>query len=76
MIQPRGIDLKRWADSLVVDFPTQSIPMLGSGENDWKDWGNDVVSEDIFSQAGAPDTSSYNDWESWANAVFQTMANY
>lgn len=75
MIIPINISLKLWADSLIIDFPDDNVPILRD-ESDWKSWGNFLVQENTFVNNGAPGTVAYSDWKQWAQDVFKTMANY
>lgn len=72
---PKRTDLKTWAASLVIDFPTDNIPLL-TDANNWKYWGSLLVEEQSFSDNGAPSPNRYNDWQKWAEDVFKTMASY
>ena len=74
MILPLYIDFLDWAASLVIDFPTENIPVLYN-ENDWKDYGNQLVLCDSFYDAGAPGTDSYDDRQKWAMDVYFAMMN-
>jgi len=75
MMIPRFTTLKQWAHSLVIDFPSDNIPILRN-EEDWKGWGNMLIQENSFSSAGAPGTQNYSNWVEWAKDVFHTMANF
>lgn len=74
MMIPTFTDLKTWAASLLIDFPREDIPVLSN--QDWKEWGDELVQTDAFNKEGAPGTHFYSDWKKWAEAVFYTMANY
>lgn len=74
MMVPKYTTLQDWADSLVIDFPGDNIPILKE-EGDWKTWGNTLIQETSFSDNGAPGTATFEDWTSWAEAVFYVMAN-
>lgn len=74
MILPESTDLKTWAASLVVDFPTDDIPLL-SNELEWKEWGNRLIQSTSFSSSGAPNTFGFTNWRQWAQMFFFTMAN-
>jgi hypothetical protein len=74
MMLPINTTLKRWADSLIVDFPFDDIPILSNEEN-WKDWGNFLIQRTSFANNQAPGTSPFNDRFAWAMAVYKQMAN-
>lgn len=73
-MNPDQSTLEDWASSLVIDFPTDDIPSVWSG--DWRSFGNALAQCDSFLKAGAPGTFSFNEWKPWAMAVFQTMVNF
>jgi hypothetical protein len=73
MMLPQFTTLKKWADSLIIDFPTDNIPIL-LDETKWKEWGNMLVQENSFSRNAAPGPQGYAAWPEWAMAVFYTMA--
>jgi hypothetical protein len=75
MVIPLDIPLQKWADSLVIDFPNDNIPLLYN-ESNWRTWGNFLVEENSFLSNYAPSTKSFRDWKQWAMAVFLTMANF
>lgn len=74
MMLPVHTDLKTWASSLVIDFPSDNVPLYTPG-SDWKVWGNFLIQENSFLANHAPGTSKFNDWNEWAMAVFRQMAN-
>jgi hypothetical protein len=71
MILPEYISLRDWADSLITDFPNDNIPILYN-EEEWKEWGNDVIYETHFENLNAPSTDLYDNWKDWAYALYQT----
>lgn len=71
MIIPEYISLRDWAASLIVDFPADNLPILYN-EEEWKDWGNDVILSPSFERTNAPRTDSYSEWSDWAKALYQT----
>ncbi len=75
MVNPEGITLLLWADSLTVDFPLDNIPIL-IDEDQWKSWGEDLVASTSFAQNEVPSTAFYSEWQTWARDVYYTMANY
>lgn len=74
MTLPKDIDFMLWWSSLVVDFPMDNIPFLPD-ESQWKEYGNYLVRENSFSDAGAPGTQTFSDKFEWAQAVFKCMAH-
>lgn len=72
MMQPIYTDLKKWAASLIIDFPLDFVPVL-MNEDDWKIWGNSLAQCNSFATNGAPGTGEYDDWQKYAEAVYYTM---
>jgi hypothetical protein len=77
MIIPKEdlVDFDYWANSLVIDFPTDNITIF-SHNGSWKNWADQLVQENSFSSQGAPTSDLFSDRWEWAMALFKTMANY
>ena len=75
MILPKGITLKNFAASLIIDFPNDNIPIL-TDEKKWKKWGSLVVQETTFANNGAPGPGRFKDATQWTQALFKTMASF
>lgn len=74
MMIPDFTDLQTWASSLIIDFPTDDIPIL-KNENEWKLWGDMLSQCTTFLENNSPGTQSYTDWKKWAQRVFFCMNN-
>lgn len=75
MIIPKSTTFTNWAQSLLIDFPRDNIPIL-KNEDAWKEFGDLLVQSNSFSRAGAPGTSFYSDKWTWAMDIFRAMANF
>jgi hypothetical protein len=75
MMIPKSASFKDWAQSLLIDFPRDNIPIL-KNEESWKEFGDALVQENSFSRAGAPGTAFYQDKWIWAMDLFRAMANF
>lgn len=73
-MEPVFTNLSNWAASLIIDFPDDIIPILYNEDN-WKEWGNQLVIADTFLQNNVPGTGTFNTWEAWATEVFLTLAD-
>lgn len=71
MILPEFISLRDWADSLIIDFPNDNVPIIYN-EEDWKRWGNSVVTGPSFQSLQAPNTDLYDNWQDWAFVLYRT----
>jgi hypothetical protein len=74
MMIPEATDLRSWAASIIIDFPTDDIPILDNDEN-WKEWGDKLAGCTTFIENNSPSTHGYIDWKSWAERVFFCMSN-
>ena len=75
MMIPKSTSFTNWAQSLLIDFPRDNVPIL-KREEDWKSFGDMLAQENSFSRAGAPGTSVYSDKWVWAMDLFRAMANF
>ena len=75
MIMPVDITFPLWAQSLIIDFPTDNIPQFIE-EHDWKLWGNFVAQEVSFAAQGAPGTHGFKEPLAWAMAVYNQMVDF
>ena len=75
MIWFKDISLKLWADTLIRDFERDNVPVL-EDENNWREWGNQLIREPSFAQAGCPQTQGFESVEEWAQAVCGAMADF
>lgn len=73
MIIPSFVSLLDWANSLLIDFPSENVPVLYN--DNWKEWGNMLIDGPLFSANGAPPTDTYSEWQPWAYAVYLAMLN-
>lgn len=74
MMLPQFTNLTTWANSLIIDFPKDNIPFLDKEEN-WHQWGNNLIQCNSFIKNNAPSTNTYEDWKPWAQRVFFCMTN-
>ena len=75
MISPVNIAFPLWAQSLIIDFPTDNIPVYIEG-HDWKLWGDFVSQEISFAKQGVPGTQGFEERMSWAMVVYNQMSNF
>lgn len=74
MTLPINIDFTSWANSLVVDFPKENIPLYRE-DDDWRLFGNVIAELTSFANNGTPGTENFEEPMAWAMAVFKQMAN-
>jgi len=73
MVIPINIPLELWAATIIEDFPSDNIPVLGNKDS-WKAWGDLLAQENSFSANAAPGTERYSDPFEWAMAVYSVMS--
>jgi hypothetical protein len=69
MINPSLVGLKEWADSLIVDYPDQNVPIL-LFEMDWQRWASELIKSSIFSNSSIPNPHNLIEWREWARWVY------
>jgi hypothetical protein len=78
MIIPIGISDDEWevdwANSLLIDFPNDNIPILTSPRN-WRNWGSQLVQSTSFSENNAPGPAFEKDFKTYAERLFYVMSN-
>ena len=73
IVDPRGIDLKSWADSLCLDLDEYAvIPQLYNAEK-WQDWAAGLVTINGISQLNPPSHYQFSDWREWAVRFYQVL---
>lgn len=73
MMQPINTTLQEWAQSLIVDFPYDNVPILLE-DAEWKEWGNFLGTELTFADNTIPQTDTYDTWDIWANDVYLCLS--
>jgi hypothetical protein len=74
MMLPEETTLTLWANSLIIDFPYDNVPLL-INESRWKEWGNELIGAHSFISNDVPTPNNYNDWQTWAYDVYFLMCN-
>jgi hypothetical protein len=71
LIDPRTVDLRLWADSVVFDL--EQFGPIGRLENEteWQDWGAGLIGINGISQRNPPSPYQYDDWKEWAIRFYQ-----
>jgi hypothetical protein len=75
MIMPQYSTPKIWAASLIIDFPTDNVPILNN-EKEWRLWGDILVQSNSFTTNGCPFPKSYSNFNDWSSAVYRTMVDF
>lgn len=71
LIDPRGMDLRLWADAVIFDL--EKFGPLGQlmDESEWKDWAAGIIGVNGISQLNPPSPYQFDDWREWAIRFYQ-----
>ncbi len=73
MIDPHGMTLIDWADSVILSVgDAWSFGRLDD-ENEWQDWATGFLKASPFSTRAAPDPYQFDDWREWAMRVYPML---
>ncbi len=74
MIDPRGMSLVDWADSLVLLVNGQGWAFgRVTNEADWQDWAVGFVRAGGLATRTLPDPHAFTDWRKWAERVYPML---
>lgn len=72
--QPVMIELRDWADQVVLDLDSFG-PIRRLGEDgDWQTWGTQFQTISGLSQKNPPDPRYFNDWREWATRLYGVLS--
>ncbi len=66
MIDPIGLTLRDWADSVILDNGDAFSFGKLIDENAWQDWAAAFTVAQPFAQRAVPDPYQFDDWREWA----------
>jgi len=72
MINQSVINPSEWANSLIVDYPSQNIIILRDEEK-WQSWAAELTKSSIFSNSSIPNPHSFVEWRDWAKNVYAIL---
>ena len=73
MIDPEGMNLLDWADSVILELGTpDGIGRLDSWQ-DWQEWAAGLVRASPFTQRSLPDPYAFTDWRDWAMLAYPML---
>lgn len=73
MIDPRGMRLQDWADSVILALGDKWAYGTLSSEADWQNWAVGFVRASEFTQRTLPDPFQFDDWREWAMRVYPLL---
>lgn len=73
MIDPRGLSVHEWCDLTAGALSSYgSVPVL-QHDQDWRLWGEIVVSIPAIAQLAPPDPRFFDNWGDWAARFIETV---
>ena len=73
MINPTGLTLRDWADSVVLTVgDAWSFGKLAD-EAEWQPWAVGFVRASPFTQRALPDPFQFDDWREWAMLAYPML---
>jgi hypothetical protein len=73
MIDPRGMSLLDWADSVVLSIGDAWAFGRLDDESRWQDWAVGFVRASDFTQRVPPDPYQFSDWRDWAMRMYPIL---
>lgn len=74
MIDPRGVSLFDWTDSMSFPlFDLGARPPRLDDESYWKEWALNVIENATIASKSPPDPRHFEDWREWAYRFNQAV---
>lgn len=73
MIDPRGMSLRDWADSVLLAVNDAWTFGRLNDENKWQDWAVGFLRATPFAQRNPPDPYQFDNWRDWAMRVYPML---
>ncbi|QDH50428.1 hypothetical protein [Caulobacter phage KcrB] len=73
MIDPRGMTLTDWADSVILSLTDAFAYGKLMNEAGWQDWATGLVRSPSFSARNLPDPYAFKDWREWAMRAYPML---
>jgi hypothetical protein len=71
---PMGLELRDWADQIVLDLDSQGAFGKLMDETRWQDWAVQFVGNTGLSTYNPPIPYQFDDWETWAERFIDTLS--
>lgn len=72
MVDPRGMTLRDWTDSVILTVTDGYAFGRLDGDN-WQAWATGFVRAPGYSQRNVPDPYQFNDWREWAMRAYPML---
>lgn len=73
MIDPHGMGLIDWADSVILSVGDAFAFSRLDDESKWQDWAVVFSRADPFTQRNVPDPYQFDDWREWAMLAYPML---
>lgn len=73
IVDPRGIDIQYWADTLCLDLDDYAVIPQLYDVNKWQDWAAGIIGINGISQQNPPSPYGYTDWREWAYRFYEML---
>ena len=73
IVDPRGMDLTYWADTLVADLTRYAPIGRLMNEDEWQDWAAGIIGINGISQQNPPSPYDFDNWQEWGFRFYQTI---
>lgn len=73
VVDPRPMDLRYWADTVVFDLNNYGPIAQLDNEEDWQGWAAGLIGINGISQQNPPSPYDYDDWKEWAYRFYQVL---
>lgn len=73
MIDPRYMELKPWADAVILSVSDGWSFGRLEREEDWQTWAKAFCTANGYSQRNVPDPYRFKDWREWAMRAYPML---
>ncbi len=73
MIDPRGLSVMDWTDSMSFLLDSESPIMRLDNPDNWRIWARNFIGDPDLVGQNMPDPDYFEDWEEWAMRLNSTV---
>jgi hypothetical protein len=71
---PQGLELRDWADQVILDLDSFGSFAKLMNDEEWKDWAVQFVGNVGLSRYNPPMPYQFDDWKLWAERFVYTLS--
>jgi hypothetical protein len=71
---PVGLELRDWADQVILDLDSFGSFAKLMNDNEWQDWAVQWVANTGLGTYSPPNPYQFNDWQDWAERFVDTLS--